>query len=588
MRKKALRQTCVLLGCMFLFLMMHGRALRVNPLIDDYCLFDFGKNSDDRERPMYDRFYFDLVTDDARINKLTSWRLWWGDPELKMKFFRPLSSFLHSFDEKYIGRTPYIFRLHSMFWGFLYIILSGGLLYRFTGQKKGALSLLIITLSPVLLLYIMWIATRSHLITAVFSLLSFFFYLSWRKDGRKAGYPLMLLALILSLGSSEMGYLGFILIFFYELIFFGKGERKSIWMFSPMFIIVMAYVLLYIAGGYGVRNSAFYIFILDDPLIYLKTFLARYPVLLAGQIALFLQRPFEESYPNSYYVFSFIIIILFCFGIYSTIKNAESKRKKIVLWFAAVNLASLVPLVSVPPNNRVYIVSMFSIVPLSIYQIEFYLKSWKKQAIKKRIVNFLWCGYLSLSFFVLGPAVNFATQRFVIEHAEFLEKVMNRSDFIETRDLDNEYFVVNAGSLIFNNAYMQFTYNYYHPDKWIPFWNILTISENPLKLTVIDSNTLEIEFLKGDLLDFRRSGLSRRKEKTFQPGDVFLYWSMVIKVIDVKDGHPIRIRYNFLDRLDSPRYHFIIWNRDRFAKVTLPKAGESVIFEAAGLPDSLL
>ncbi|MBF0442010.1 MAG: hypothetical protein HQK54_08910 [Oligoflexales bacterium] len=580
----------IMAASILFFTVLQRDQLEFHPIIDDYLVINFEKVTKGSLWDFHNRFDFSLLTDYDRVTDATSWRLWWGDPSLKIKFFRPLSDFSFSVDEQLPGKGAYFFRLHSMVWAILYIGIIGVIFYRLLRPLHGAFSTLIIGISLPLSLHILWIASRCHLMASVFSLAAFCFYLKWHETSFNPRYKVaMLLLLILSLASSEAGYFGFLLIFFYEWIFFGGGIRNLFTKSFFILVILVIYTQLYLLGGYGAKNSGFYTSFLENPLAFFKVFPARYPILIAAQIGLDLGKSCDGAYPAKFYAAAFILISAFSCGLYFTIKDQNEKMRKLIKWLVVVNLTTLVPFVSIPPHPRVFLMSQFSIVPLSIMQIATLGELTREKSFPVRALSLAWRAYLSLIFFVLYPLTTFISTDLAEKHIIAFENVMKESEFTDLNGYDNEYFVINAGLAIFNDSYTESGYKYFHPGSRPFHWNIMTISENDMSLKLLDDRTLEITYIAGDVMDFRKSTIFRQKERQFKQGTMIHQGSMDVTILELSEnGFPKKMRFHFLRPLDYPGYHFVTWKGNRFVKFEMPKAGKETVVEKPALPSDLV
>jgi hypothetical protein len=61
-----------------------------------------------------------------------------------------------------------------------------------------------------------------------------------------------------------------------------------------------------------------------------------------------------------------------------------------------------------------------------------------------------------------------------------------------------------------------------------------------------------------------------------------------IEVLELTDdGHPLRVRFDFEEPLDSPRYRFYNWVDNHFRPVEIPKLGETKVLPRATLEPAL-
>jgi hypothetical protein len=184
---------------------------------------------------------------------------WFAGDDLTLRFFRPLSSAVLAADARVFGECLWTSRLHSLLW-FLGVVAAAGALHRrFLSPSSAALGTLVYAVSVGHLLPVGWIAARHALICSAFSLVSFWLHLRARQDGWSPGRVLSWLAFVAGLLAGEMGLGALALIAAWEAFASRDAVRRRILALLPFAAMTLAYLAFYASMGYGVRGTGGYV-----------------------------------------------------------------------------------------------------------------------------------------------------------------------------------------------------------------------------------------------------------------------------------------------------------------------------------------
>jgi hypothetical protein len=182
---------------------------------------------------------------------------WFSADDLRIRFFRPLSSATLALDYYLFGERPWAARLQSLAWFFAALWLTGVVLGRVLSARAASWATLLYSLAAGHAMPVSWIAARHGLVSTVLGLLCVRLHLAWRQQGWTNGRWLALVMFAVSLTSGEMvlGTLG--LLGAWEL--FGRRNRlaNSLAALAPYAAIAAAYLVFYAASGYGPRGGAY-------------------------------------------------------------------------------------------------------------------------------------------------------------------------------------------------------------------------------------------------------------------------------------------------------------------------------------------
>ena len=182
---------------------------------------------------------------------------WFAATDLRIRFFRPLSSATLALDYYLFGERAWAARLQSLAWFFAALWLTRGLLGRVLSATAASWATLLYSLAAAHALPISWIAARHGLVSTVLGLVCVRIHLAWRQQDWPAGRwlgPLMFAAALTS-GEMALGTVG--LLGAWEL--FARRDRLAVRVMAlaPYAAIGAAYLVLYAAFGYGPRGGAY-------------------------------------------------------------------------------------------------------------------------------------------------------------------------------------------------------------------------------------------------------------------------------------------------------------------------------------------
>ena len=192
---------------------------------------------------------------------------WWTDPQLKLSFWRPLSSATHVLDHALGPESSPAQLAHNLAWHALGLVLVWLFYRRFLSVRWIAVLALALygfddARGPV----VGWIANRNALVALALALPVLLAHDRWRRDdwlpGRWVG-PLVFAA---SLGAGEssiaiLAYLGA------HALWLDRGSwRARALALAPYAVIVIAWRILYAHFGYGTFGSGIYLDPGADPI----------------------------------------------------------------------------------------------------------------------------------------------------------------------------------------------------------------------------------------------------------------------------------------------------------------------------------
>lgn len=204
---------------------------------------------------------------------------WWTAPDLRLAFFRPLSSLSHWLDFRLWPNSPVLMHLHNLAWFALLVFLAGwiyrGVLAERDGLWVAGLAMLLFAVDDVHGQAAGWISSRNTLLSACFGFLAIALHDRWRRwrGGWRPGVVLAPAAFLAGLfcGEGATGALGYLLA--HALFLDPERGWRRLRALVPYGFCLVLWRILYDAGGFGVEHSGFYL----DPLRETAAFLFLLP-----------------------------------------------------------------------------------------------------------------------------------------------------------------------------------------------------------------------------------------------------------------------------------------------------------------------
>jgi hypothetical protein len=280
---------------------------------------------------------------------------WWADPEVRLAFFRPLSSFTHWLDYALWADSALLMHLHSLVWFGVLLGVAAAFYLRFCARREVAvLAFAMFALDDAHAPVVGWIANRNAMVALCFAMPAVLFHDRYRRTQSRAGRWLGPLSLAVGLCAGETALVACAYLAAYAL-FLDKGSflvrHGSL---LPYAAVVIGWRIACTLLGYGAFGSGLYVDPLSSPLSFLRAAAERLPVLALAQLAL-PWADFWEVYPLTLpvlrmAVFGLAIVVLSAFA--ALVRPLWKAHADIRFWTVG-SVLSLVPLCATFPHDRV-------------------------------------------------------------------------------------------------------------------------------------------------------------------------------------------------------------------------------------------
>lgn len=284
---------------------------------------------------------------------------WFTDPELTVRFFRPLSSLLVALDVSLFGEQALPAHLHSFAWFLAAIALVWNIQRALLPARAAVWATFVFAVASAHAETTSWIAARHVLASGVLGLLAWYAEILRQKLDRPELALAGAAALVVALFASEAALPA--VPFVIGQAWFGThgSSKQRIARVLPTALITFVYLVLYDLGGYGTHDNGSYVSPFDSPLRFLGVVAENVP-LLASE--LFAAAPSGLSYAGDTArrvlwvigVVSVALVATFAVRRARTLDGAAPH----LAWIPLSTAASLVPVSGTIIDGRVLLVPL--------------------------------------------------------------------------------------------------------------------------------------------------------------------------------------------------------------------------------------
>jgi hypothetical protein len=327
-------------------------------VFDDHVLELCARQSSEAVTPGtgFDLFQFanGRVSDNLALMGQGSLLPWWADPELKITFYRPLSSLLHRLDYAAWPAHPELMYVHSLLWFGLLLVLVVRLYARFEPRAAVAsLAAWLYAVNDAHGTLVGWLSNRNALISAVGALAALLAHDRARREGHAPSRLWAPLWLGVALFAGELGVSAWALLGAYALVLEpGPLSRRarSLW---PFALVTLGWACCYAQSGAGTHASGVYLHPLGDLPAFAAAFPKRALVLLG---AAFGPIPAELSFlgPAELLPLWPIVAALWLAAFAWLVRHELSRDPIARFWCVAIGLG-VVPIAASFPSDRLLI-----------------------------------------------------------------------------------------------------------------------------------------------------------------------------------------------------------------------------------------
>jgi hypothetical protein len=506
---------------------------------------------------------------------------WWSPLDLKLVFFRPLTTLTHRLDYSLWPNAPAAMHAHNFAWLVLLLLATAALYRRVIGTAWVAgLATLLYAIDDTHGIPAGWIANRNALVAASFVVLGVLAHDRWRRDGWRIGAVLGPLALLGALAGSEIGASMVAFLVAHALCLDRESPRSRLIALAPYAVILVSWAAFYAYSGYGARGSGLYVDPLHEPVAFLGAALERAPLLWFGALGgaeigiyMFVERDTALG-----------ILLLSAAGcvLMAVLLAPLVRHRRTARFWAVATLLSVAPALATFPNDRLLVIPGIAALGLVAEYIGWLSGATDGDVPAPRIAASVLGAFLLVTHGVLSPLL-YPTQ---IMLAGNIGSTIQNGATTAPAKLDGKTLVaVNSPDTLICAS--------------IPVLRASTGSELPKRLRCLGVTQRALEVHREDehTLRLRPEGgylgappdfLFRATDLRMKAGEEVRLSDMTIEVREVtSDGRPALVRIRFDAPLDSPDLLWVVWRNDRFVPFDLPAVGGSRLVQPTQTIDLL-
>ncbi len=493
---------------------------------------------------------------------------WWMDPALRAAFWRPLASAALAADHAVFGMHAWGYHVHAVLWYGALIACVGALYRRVLLHAAAPLALVVFAIDEGHVQATAWLAARYSIMSATFGVLALLAHVRAREGGNNHAVWLALLALVTSLafGESAVGTLGYVAAF--ELLGATDSVRARVRALAPYAALFVVYLALHRTLGYGVQHIGHYL----DPFAETGAFLAAAPSRLAMLIgALVASLPIdlwlvvpEARVPLV--AAGAVATVAFGLLLRATLRSLDPETRRSARWLALGAVLSLVPSLGAAQGSRLLVLpSVGASVAIALVVHGAYV-SWRRPTDGKASprasgVFKLGGAWLGLANVVLAvPMIFMQLSVLRWRAAVSLEPVRNlaveNGDRIAILRGEPIVSVYGAAPLYVERGVLPAA------------WNVVALTEHPMKLTRLSERELDVEILEGTLMEGSFEELYRRAPIPL--GYEATTVSFTVRVTELAGGRPKRLLLKLANGIT-----LLVHEGRRFVPLALPAIGET-------------
>ncbi len=509
---------------------------------------------------------------------------WWTLPELRVCFWRPLTSITHWIDFQLFPNTPALMHLHSIVW-FVVVIFTVGLFFkRLMGVTvMTSLALLLYAIDDARTLPAAWLSNRNALISLFFGLLCLLTHMRWRREQWKLGLWLAPVFLVLSLLAKEEGISTCAYLFAYAVFLDHGSWKKRFGTLLPYTLVVVVWRFVWSFLGYGIVGADLYVDPLSESGQFLLSLIERFPIYLMAQWLL----PPSDLYGVSA-IFgrfpAYYLTILAVIGItgIAMVVIPRLRWNALTKFWATGMLLSIIPVCAAFPGDRVLgftglggaalLAQFLNFAWLSVRETN----SSRLSKLRSRMTGCMVVAFVVVHF-ALSPLLFAVRSAFPMGPPTTIEQM--HPDIAEYQQIEEKsVIIVNSLIPLFSGFLSE-----HLAVEGKPFpahTRVLSpCQKGSTHVFRTDLHTLEIRPAKGFMyVGFDR--LARGQKHMLLLGDRVELTGMSATVTSMtSDQRPAEVSFEFSQPLEDSSLIWFYWKSDHFEKFIPPPVGEGVTLE---------
>ncbi len=500
---------------------------------------------------------------------------WWGDPETRIAFFRPLSALSQLLDYRLWPDYPAVMHLHSLVWLFG-VVLAAGAFYRSlpVPAAVAGLAVLLFAVDDAHAVPAAWLAQRNALVATLFGMLSLVAHHRARRDASHAAAVVACVLFTLALLSGEAGVATLAYLLAYASFLDRAPLPRRAASLLPYIVLTVAWRAGTSLAGFGTANVDMYIDPGAEPMRFLAAVGFRLPILFLGLVS-----PVSATFAligppgtaNMLWALGLAALLLGLVVTWPLVRRDASAR-----FLALGTLASLVPACATVPQDRMLL--------------------WSGLGAMGLVARFLWAVITRDATLLPGGRIRrgasmAAAAALVLVHlvwapirkplAIWTSDAFHDQLYVQLNEvtLPAESVVIVNAPLVFMASHlqvMQAAHGLPVPGRV----RLLAPSMAAVTLERTDERTLVLH-ADGGYLAHPLDGVYRSTRRLMPLGHRVALSDVAIEVVSLtRDGRPASVRFKFAAPLEDRSLRWVFWEQGRFKPWTPPPVGASATLPA--------
>jgi hypothetical protein len=553
----------VLIGALAAGVAVNRAALRATFSLDDFAQRAMIEGTLTPRRGLFN--LYDLIADDNRAALVDRGVIpWWSEPNLTIRFLRPLPSLLVWVDHRLFGNEAFGPHVLSFLWWAMAVLAAHVLFRTAVGKRAAWIATVVFALSPTLAIPIVWLANRAVLLTLTFGALALALYVRWR-DARSRGLGLATIGAFAATaltGEYALCFLGYLIAF--ELCRRGEPIRRRLVGMLPALGPLLLYAAVRAVLGYGTAGTGFY----RDPTTDLGTYLQALPRTFSALLAsAWLLTDVTMPWFASHFVQALLVVGAGVLMVGTIRKARRQTSPGGASWLACGAVVALLPVAATEPTRR-----LLAVAALGISGAIGALLAEAADRIRARARPALVVGVAAVAGLIHLIVAPLQTRRQsydeVVEQSQSIARfttVPQRARSVDTALVvraNNGLTALSAPFILREDA----------PKHW------LVLSHTFGQVAAIRTSASSVDLVQeGNAALFPLGPTGLVRTTPFRVGDVVETVALRATVLRVDEvGGPLAVHYEFNRDLDSSDVAWISESRSGFSHVIPPSVGIGV------------
>jgi len=565
------------------------RAKLAGPSRINERLFDVGLVPDDSGRlsqAISDLFV--AVSPDKNLERFKNYGVlpWWTYENLRVSFWRPLTSLTHWLDYRLFPNSVVMMHVHNILWFTAVIYLVSILYRRLIGPDWIAgLAAVLYLLDDNSYFPAMWVANRNIFLSLFFAILTLLAHHRWRQHNSLAAAIVAPFCLLGSLLSAEAGIATFAYLFAYAVSLDRVNWIRRVLSLLPAVLVIVLWHIIYNAKGYGAYGGDFYLDPVREPLNYAWAVVERGSFLLASQWTSLPAEIFgfiHDAARIQYWLIAMAFVVLIPIAFLPLLYRSRLAQ----FWLVGMYLSVLPICATIPMNRNLLFVGIGAFGLIAQFVGGFLDKeSWLPKSRLWRTSGLVICIVLLLIHLPIAAANRIAAPKVTSMIIDELKSTMDVG--LLTGSENQDLVIINAPNPA---SFIYIPFSRAYEGKPLPqAIRVLAPGFVPLEVTRTGEKTLMLRTQSSNFLTcpqnreldfvyfYENFSDVRSVKNPLRAGDRIELPRLFVKVITAdNDVFPTEVLFTFAVSLDDSSLRWLQWDWDdeSYIPFSVPAIGE--------------